>query len=97
MSIYLRPRITGACVFFTVCLADRGSDLLLREIDLLRDAVRQARAERPFEIVAWVVLPDHLHCVWRLPPDDHDFSTRWGAMKARFTRAIMCRPGFSPA
>lgn len=97
MSIYRRPKATGATVFFTVCLADRSSDLLVREIQVLRDAVKDTRGQRPFEIIAWVVLPDHLHCIWRLPAGDGDFSTRWGAIKARFTRAVVGRPGFSPA
>jgi hypothetical protein len=35
---------------------------------LLRTAFREAHAARPFEVVAAVVLPDHLHCLWRLPP-----------------------------
>ncbi len=88
MSSYIRPKQPGAAVFFTVNLADRGSDLLVRRIDDLCAAVRVTRAERPFTIEAWVVLPDHMHCVWRLPEGDHDFSTRMGAIKARFTRAL---------
>lgn len=34
-----------------------------------------------------VVLPEHLHCLWRLPPGDADFSTRWKKIKAAFSRA----------
>jgi putative transposase len=37
-------------------------------------------------IDAFVVLPDHLHTVWTLPPDDNDFSTRWRLIKTRFAR-----------
>ena len=85
MSSYIRPDQPGATVFFTACLADRGSDLLVREFDRLRAAVRTTRAERPFGIEAWVVLPDHMHCVWRLPDGDSDFSTRWSLIKAQFT------------
>lgn len=95
MSRYLRPSIPGATVFFTVALADRRSDALVREVGALRDAVRATRAERPFVIDAWVVLPDHMHCVWTLPEGDADYSTRMGAIKARFTRSIR-RSGFTP-
>lgn len=95
MSSYIRPDQPGATVFFTACLADRGSDLLVREIAALRAAVRTTRAERPFGIEAWVVLPDHMHCVWRLPDGDSDFSTRMGAIKARFSMAVR-RAGFTP-
>lgn len=95
MSSYIRPRIGGASIFFTVALAHRGSDLLVREIGTLRRAVADTRRERPFEIEAWVVMPDHLHAVWRMPEDDSDYSVRWGAIKARFTRDV-CRAGFTP-
>ena len=95
MPNYVRPRSSGATIFFTVCLADRRSDLLVREVGLLRDAVRKTRRERPFEIIAWVVLPDHLHCIWRLPVGDSDFSVRWGAIKSRFARSVR-RVGIIP-
>ncbi len=95
MSRYIRPQRPGASVFFTVVLADRGSDLLLREVAALRAAVRLTRAERPFRIDAWVVLPDHMHCVWTLPDGDADYSTRMGAIKARFSRHLS-RSGFTP-
>ena len=92
MSRYIRPRVPGACIFFTVNLADRRSTLLTREINTLRDAVRKTRAERPFGIDAWVVLPDHMHCIWRLPEGDTDYSMRWSVIKARFSRAMAHRP-----
>lgn len=100
MSDYLRPRAPGASVFFTVALAGRGSDLLVREVGRLRAAVAVTRAERPFGIDAWVVMPDHVHAVWTLPEGDADYSVRWGAIKARFTMSLRRaerRPGFSPA
>ncbi len=50
-------------------------------VDLLREAVRRVRRSRPFTIDAWVVLPDHMHAVWTLPPGDDDFSTRWRLIK----------------
>ncbi|MGV6805602.1 MAG: REP-associated tyrosine transposase [Ruegeria sp.] len=56
--------------------------------------------ERPFWCDAFVVLPDHLHAVWTFAPGDADYSTRWGAIKARFFRRlneVVCRPGFNPA
>jgi len=95
MSCYLRPRMPGACILFTVTLSERGSDILVREVAALRDAVRRTRRERPFGIGAWVVLPDHMHCIWHLPPGDADYSTRWGAIKARFTMSVR-RAGFTP-
>lgn len=86
MTNYRRVRIPGAKFFFTVALADRGSDLLLREIDALRRAYALTRSERPFWCDAIVILPDHLHAIWTLPPGDCDFSTRWRLIKSRFVR-----------
>jgi putative transposase len=62
--------------------------LLTDRIDLLRDAVKRVRSSRPFTIDAWVVLPDHLHAVWTLPPGDDGFSTRWRLIKTFFARAL---------
>lgn len=91
MPRYLRPRRPGTPIFFTVTLAQRGSWGLIDHIGALREAVRVTRAERPLEIAAWVVLPDHLHCIWHLPEGDCDYSTRWGAIRARFSRQVRVR------
>jgi len=92
MANYVRPQVTGATVFFTVALAERGSDILVREIAALREAVRLTRAERPFGIDAWVVLPDRMHAVWTLPGGDRDYGTRWRLIKARFSRGLPTGP-----
>ena len=88
MPDYVRIKSKGAAVFFTVALADRGSDLLLREVNRLRDAVRHTMAKRPFGVEAWVVLPDHMHAVWQMPAGDGDYSGRWAAIKARFSAGL---------
>lgn len=93
MTNYRRMRTQGASYFFTVVLADRTAGTLIERIDCLRDAFRQTRRERPFAIDAVVVLPDHLHAIWTLPPGDADFSTRWRLIKSRFSRAT---GGFAP-
>ena len=92
MSRYIRPRVQGASVFFTVALCNRHSRLLVEEVAALRDAVRITRKERPFQIEAWVVLPDHLHALWTLPEGDADYSTRWRLIKARFSRGLPAGP-----
>ncbi|MCQ8103511.1 transposase [Methylomonas sp. SURF-2] len=58
---------------------------------LLRQAFREVKNKRPFDLLAAVVLPDHLHCIWRLPPDDADFSSRWQMVKTAFSRRISAR------
>lgn len=89
MRTYQRLRIDGACYFFTVNLAEREDNvLLIQHIEHLREAFRETRQDHPFEIDAIVILPEHLHCIWQLPPDDTDYSTRRRLIKARFSMAI---------
>jgi REP-associated tyrosine transposase len=89
MPNYLRPHRSGATWFFTVNLLQRrANDLLVREIDLLRFTVTQVRVGHPFRIHAWVVLPDHMHCVLELPPGDADIANRWRLIKQRFSKAL---------
>jgi putative transposase len=88
MPNYRRLWRPGGTYFFTVNLLDRNQDLLILHIDSLRQAVRATKLERPFHIEAWVVLPDHMHCVWTLPAGDNDFSNRWKAIKIRFVQKL---------
>jgi len=88
MSRYRRANIEGGTFFFTVTLADRSSDLLVRHIDHLRQAYRAAQKLYPFETLAICILPDHVHAVWTLPPDDSNFPLRWRLIKSGFSRAV---------
>lgn len=67
MPDYRRWRVPGGTYFFTINLLERRSDLRAQHIDAMRAAVRRTRHERPFRIDAWVVLPEHLHCILTLP------------------------------
>jgi len=84
---YRRAKTPGATYFFTVVTHQRQS-LFDNDptIGLLRQAFRSVKAESPFTIDAIVILPDHLHCIWTLPDEDADFSSRWKKIKARFSR-----------
>ena len=74
---YRRAFTPGGCFFFTLVTADRRPIFASPEaVDTLRQAFLTVRQSRPFEINAAVIMPDHLHCIWRLPPDDADFATR---------------------
>lgn len=39
----------------------------------------------PSETVAVCVLPNHIHAIWTLPPDDADYSLRWRLIKTKFS------------
>jgi putative transposase len=94
MTDYRRWRVAGGTYFFTVVTHARQplltSDLARR---LLRDAFRVVRLRRPFDVVAIVLLPDHLHAIWTLPPGDFDYATRWQLIKRRFTKSYLSAGG----
>ena len=39
------------------------------------------RVVSPFTTEAVCHLPDHIHCIWRLPDKDTDYSVRWKEIK----------------
>jgi putative transposase len=92
MSRYRRARIEGGTFFFTLTLADRSSDLLVKNVGRLREVYRSVREHRPFDTIAICILPDHLHAIWSLPPDDADFATRWSLIKSGFSRGLPAVP-----
>jgi putative transposase len=87
---YRRVNIPGACYFFTLVTEHRRP--LLREpraVALFLGAVEKVRSRHPFQVNAYVLLPDHLHALWTLPEGDANFSTRWRLIKEGFTRGYL--------
>ncbi len=59
MLRYRRSQTAGATYFFTVVSYRRQGILCETRIrKALRDAIAKVRGKRPFEIDAWVLLPD---------------------------------------
>jgi putative transposase len=89
MPTYLRSKTPGSTFFFTV-VTFRRRRLFANpnNQEILSNIIAEVRKESPFTLDAWVFLPDHLHCLWTLPPGEADYSKRWGLIKAKFTKAI---------
>jgi len=90
MPHYHRHYVPGGTYFFTVVTHERRpilGDALGRRC--LREALRLEQQNRPFELNAIVLLPDHLHAVWSLPGKDQDYSLRWQRIKETFTRSFL--------
>ena len=86
---YRRIFIPGGVYFFTLVTWNRRPIFNYPlAVEQLRTAVNTVRNNHPFRIIAWVILPDHLHMIWQLPEDDSDFPTRWRLIKGHFTRAL---------
>src|ERR1700730_7217136 len=97
MTRYRRAKVEGGVFFFPVALADRSSDLLVREIDQLRRVYSSVQNRYPFETIAICVLPDHLHAVWSLPQGDTNFPLRWSQIKSGFSRELAAGAQRSPS
>ena len=83
---YRRSKQDGGRFFFTLVTYNRQKILTNEENILrLRNAFKREMVARPFEIDAIVILPDHLHTIWRLPVGESDYSTRWSNIKRYFS------------
>ncbi len=92
MPNYRRANIDGGMYFFTVNTLSRQTFLLDDDVRAaLREGIALVRQSHPFTVNAWVLLPDHLHCIWTLPSDDRDFSTRWRVIKRTVTQRCGAR------
>ena len=88
MSNYRRDNSQGATWFFTVVTYQRREFLCDDRVRVaLRSAIRKVQAKYPFIIEAWVLLPDHFHCIWTLPELDSNFQLRISLLKRFVTRA----------
>ena len=87
MTNYRRVKQHGITSFFTVVTYKRRhlfEDENARR--LLKTAFETTKEKYPFKQRAICLLPDHLHCIWTLPENDEDYSTRWAFIKSTFTR-----------
>jgi putative transposase len=84
---YRRARTPGGTYFFTLVTFERQRILCdPANVSLLREIFKGVMERHPFQIDAFVLLPDHLHCIWTFPDGDRNFSTRWRLIKSEFSR-----------
>lgn len=88
MPNYKRSFVNGGTFFFTVTSFNRQKIFTSPAFrTALRKSILETQQQFPFEINAWVLLPDHIHCIWTLPDDDYDYSKRWSMIKRLVTQA----------
>ena len=89
MATFRRSTTEGATWFFTVATYQRQPILSHPDaLEALRDAVREVRNEYPFETIAAVVLPEHLHVIWTLPEGDANYPLHWALIKRKTTQRV---------
>ena len=90
MPDYRRWYVAGGTYFFTAVTLGRRP-ILCEELGrrCLHEAIEKVREDWPFEMVAVVLLPDHLHTVWTLPQGDARYPLRWKRIKEEFTRRYL--------
>ncbi|MBZ0254958.1 transposase [bacterium] len=87
MSNYRRLYAPNSMFFFTLVTYKRRKIFTSNlSNDLLKDCIKKVKNNWPFEIIAFVLLPDHLHAIWKMPENDEDYSMRWRLIKSNFTR-----------
>jgi putative transposase len=87
MSDYRRYFVPGGTYFHTLVIRNRAPLFANEKARrLLGSVIRECLQRRPLTVVAFVLLPDHLHCLWTLPSGDSDYSNRWRWIKREFTR-----------
>jgi putative transposase len=94
MPDYRRWFVAGGTYFFTVVTCGRAK-LFASDAarELLGKVYRECARAWPFETPAIVLLPDHLHAIWTLPPGDANYSARWSWIKKKFTRRWLAAGG----
>ena len=88
MPKYIRSYKKGALYFFTLISYNRRK--IFCEEDFLgafKNSIKLVQQQYPFKIIAWVQLPDHIHCIWQMPENDADYSMRWSQIKRLTTQA----------
>lgn len=94
MPNYRRAYVPGGTYFFTVATHGRRHLFDSEENrQLLGVSIRECRIAWPFDAEAIVLLPDHLHTIWRLPPGDDRYSGRWSVIKKSFTEQFLLTGG----
>ncbi|MDQ2963666.1 MAG: transposase [Pseudomonadota bacterium] len=88
METELRQRAAPAASCFTLSLDENHRGALTDHVDTLRLAFRACRDRYPFTLTAGVILPDHMHCILTVSPDDTARAARWRLIKGLFERVV---------
>jgi len=85
MPNYRRAFVPGGSFFFTLVMNRRARVFAeARGRDLLGSMFRRCLLKWPFTLNAIVLLPEHLHAIWSLPPGDAEYPNHWACSHRGF-------------
>lgn len=86
MPNYLR-HYSGSMYFFTLITFERRKIFCQNDfLSAFRQAIDEVRIICPFTVIAWVQIPDHLHCIIEFEQMGVDIGKFWGAIKRKTTK-----------
>jgi putative transposase len=90
MPDYRRVHLPGGTFFFTLVTFDRRPIFRDPAARMLFYEVQEnVRAKHPFVTVAFNLLLEHYHCLWRLPEGDSNYSMRLSEIKRQFSHRYL--------
>ena len=89
----IRRYFNSGSVYFLTHATYKRKPILVDNFDLLKESVKSVRQEYPFDLIAWVVLPDHCHML--INPLDCQLSSLMRKIKLSFSNKYRERAGLS--
>ncbi len=90
MPEYRRIKQEGGIYFFTLVTYKRQRLFDSSNVrTLLLTTIEDVKDYHPFEMIAYCVLPDHIHLIWQMPENDADYSMRIRLIKRRFSKRFI--------
>jgi putative transposase len=96
MPNYIRNKVYGGTYFFTVVTKERIKFFLDHEnAETLYKAIKRVQKRKPFELLAYCIMPDHWHLLLSLPEEDDSFSQKIREIKRLTTYTLRKSMGIS--
>ena len=90
MSKLLRHYAHGQ-VYFIAATTHQRKRILVDHFDLFWEALKQTQQRTPFDLIAWVVMPDHFHIL--ISPAEGDLSNIMRRIKLAFASRYLKHRG----
>jgi len=72
----IRNYVEGGTYFFTIVTKNRKHFFNAPALcELFMTCLEKVKIHHPFDLVAYCILPDHIHVLMSLPQEDRDYST----------------------